>query len=207
MIPAVSIPASLARERIARDPLWWVSLLAVVTSMAATALLCILAGTVFSIAPTFTPLQWRPFISFGGAGALGVVILFLLIVWFAHRSIRLFVIVSGSVVLLSWLPDTTLLISKSIPGTTPVTVGTLMVMHLVVTAISVSLLTALTRKRTVLSVVLSCLSKQAEKTGTRSKAYAIVWRKQDRKTRVSSRENARGRRFLIEFANKERIVL
>ena len=73
------------------------------------------------------------------------VIVFALIARFSRRPIRLFRTVALIVLLVSLLPDIGLLAAGT-PGATPLSIGVLMLMHVVAWAISVAMLTRLTRE-------------------------------------------------------------
>jgi hypothetical protein len=141
-----STASTLAQEeRVSLRRLLWVGPLTIVVATIANSLLRFLAVSLFDISPDFIQLQIGPPIIFSVVGVLGAVIVFALIARFSRRPIRLFRIVALIVLLISFLPDIGLLATGA-PGATPLSVGVLMLMHVLAWAISVGMLTRLTRE-------------------------------------------------------------
>ena len=123
--------------------LWWVGLLAIIASVAANVLVRLLAVVTLDISPDFEPLSgYGTVISLTAFGVLGAVIVFALLARFARRPILMFKRIAAVALVLSFVPDVLLLVA-SVPGATAVSVGVLMVMHVVTWAISVGMLTTL----------------------------------------------------------------
>ena len=134
-------------KRISFGRLLWVGPLAVLASVIANVLVSLTAVALVGISPEFEPLHLRPVIGFTVAGVLGAVIVFALVARFSRRPVRLFRRIALVVLLLSFVPDLSLLLYASpYAGTTVQSVIVLMLMHVVAWLISVGLLTTLTRK-------------------------------------------------------------
>jgi len=137
-------------ERVAFGRLWWVGLLVVVATVAANAIVRIIAVSLFDISPGFQPLAWGQFIAIDVTLVVGAVIVFAGVGRFARRPIRTFTWISVVVLVLSWLPDFGLLAAGErlpFPGANIQSVGTLMFMHVVAAVITVGLLTTLGREK------------------------------------------------------------
>ena len=132
-------------KRISFRRLLWVGPLAVLASVIANVLVSITAVALVGISPEFEPLHLRPVIGFTAVGVLGAVIVFALVARFSRRPVRLFRRIALVVLLLSFMPDLSLLNASPYAGTTVQSVIALMLMHVVAWLISVSLLTTLTR--------------------------------------------------------------
>jgi hypothetical protein len=144
MVSAAS--ASSAEERVSYRRLLWVGPLAIVASVIANQIVHFLALSLFNISPDFPPLQFGPPIMFTIIGVLGAVIVYAIVGRLSHRPIRLFRVIALIVLVLSFIPDIGLLTSGMLPGTTPVAVASLSVMHIAAWAISVWMLTTLARE-------------------------------------------------------------
>jgi hypothetical protein len=135
-------------ERVAMDRLWWVGLLAALLSLIAVAIIRVLAIGPLGMSADFEPFHWRSLVVSTILGVLGAVVVFGLLGRFTRRPIRWFVIVATVVLILSFSAPLSLLRGvPRPPGTTPGTVWTLNVMHVVVAVICVALLTTLGRIR------------------------------------------------------------
>ncbi len=118
-----------------------------VASVAANAIVAALAGLLPGVSPEFPPLQPGAYVFFTVVGVLGAVITFALVARFAHRPIRTYVTVAVIALALSFIPDLMLVADASqLPGGSVSAVLALMAMHIVTFAISVGLLTGLTRR-------------------------------------------------------------
>lgn len=95
----------------------------------------------------FPPLALGTTVLFTVVGVLGAVVVFALVARFSRRPIRLFRRVALVALLVTLVPDVLLLVAPSIPGTTLSGVLTLMTEHVAAWAVSVSVLTTLTRER------------------------------------------------------------
>jgi hypothetical protein len=135
-------PDSMKNGRIGLR-LWWVGVLAIIASVAANVLVRLFAVAVLDISPAFEPLSgYGDVISLTAFGVLGAVIVFALLARFARRPILMFKRIAAVALVLSLVPDLLLLVA-SVPGATAVSVGVLMLMHVVAWAISVGMLTTL----------------------------------------------------------------
>ena len=132
-------------KRISFRRLLWVGPLAVLASVIANVLVSITTVALVGISPEFEPLHLRPVIGFTVVGVLGAVLVFALVARFSRRPVRLFRRIALVVLLLSFMPDLSLLNASPYAGTTVQSVIALMLMHVVACLISVSLLTTLTR--------------------------------------------------------------
>ncbi len=132
-------------KRISFRRLLWVGPLAVLASVIANVLVSITAVALVGISPEFEPLHLRPVIGFTVVGVLGALLVFALVARFSRRPVRLFRRITLVVLLLSFMPDLSLLNASPYAGTTVQSVIALMLMHMAAWLISVSLLTTLTR--------------------------------------------------------------
>jgi len=136
-----------AQRHVILGRIWWVGLVAMVASIAANAIVAALAGPLLGASPVFPPLQPGGYVFFTVVGVLGAVITFALVARFARRAIRTYLTVATIALALSFVPDLMLMADASqLPGGSVPAVLALMVMHIVTFAISVGLLTSLTRR-------------------------------------------------------------
>jgi hypothetical protein len=143
MASAVS-PTRLT-ERVALNRLVWVGPLTIVAAIVANVLIRQIATAVLQPDPMFMPLSFPVPIVFTFIGVLGAVIVYALVARFSRRPIRLFRRIALITLLVSFIPDILMLITGFNPGTTAANVVVLMLMHVVAWAISVQMLTRLTR--------------------------------------------------------------
>jgi hypothetical protein len=139
-----------AAERIDTRRIGWVGLAAIIASVIANAVVANVARALFNVPAEFTPFTWPQYTFFTVIGVGAGVGVFAVIARFARQPIRLFRIIAGLALVLSFLPDIGLLLAGEqapFPGVNAQTVGTLMFMHLVSAAICVGLLTTLTLKK------------------------------------------------------------
>jgi hypothetical protein len=140
------IGAPARTERVATGRLWWVGPLAVIASVAANVVFTLIANAVFGVPPDFLPLTPDAIAMFTAVGVIGAVVVFALVARFSTRPIRLFRRIALVVLVVSFLPDLALpLIPDPVPAG-PREVLILMATHVVPAAISVYLLTTLTRE-------------------------------------------------------------
>ena len=122
--------------------LWWVGLQTIVGAVVATLVVRAAAMAVLDIPAAFPPLAGPgPTIFLTVVGVLGGVGVFAAVCRLASQPIRLFRIIVAVALLVSFVPDISLLTSDAFPGTTAVSVSTLMFQHLVAAAIVVWMLT------------------------------------------------------------------
>lgn len=141
-----SYTTSEQRERVALGRLWWVGLLTIIFAVVVNILISLLAKALFTVAPTFLPLQIA-FIPFTVFGSLGAIIVFALLGRFARRPISTFRRTVWIVLLITFIPDILVGFLRPYPGTTWMEVGTLMLMHLATATICLNTLTRLNRVR------------------------------------------------------------
>jgi uncharacterized membrane protein YeaQ/YmgE (transglycosylase-associated protein family) len=110
--------------------LWWVGLLLILVAVAVNSFIALGARLLFSVAPTFQPLQPQGFIPSTVIGVVGAIIVFALLVRWTRQPIRLFQRIAVSVLLVSLIPDLLLPFVGIYPGTTLPEVGALLLMHL-----------------------------------------------------------------------------
>jgi hypothetical protein len=133
-------------KQISFGRLLWVGPLAVLAAVIANVFVSITAVALLGISPEFDPLHVGPVIGFTVVGVLGAVIVFALVARFSRRPVRLFRRITLVVLLLSFVPDLSLLYASPYAGTTVQSVIVLMLMHVVAWLISVGLLTTLTQR-------------------------------------------------------------
>ena len=135
---------TVSEQRIQAGRLWWIGLLTIVAALVVNILISLVAKGLFTIAPTFLPLQMF-FIPFTIFGSLGAIIVFALLGRFARRPISTFRRTVWIVLLVSFIPDLLVGFLKPYVGTTPLAVGTLMVMHVATAMICLNMLLRLGR--------------------------------------------------------------
>jgi hypothetical protein len=110
-------------------------LVALVASVVANYIVCVVAMAVFDIPPEFPPLAGPgPVVFFSVISAIAGVGVFAGIAGVSLRPVQMFRIVAGVVLVVSFIPDMWLLTESaaaSFPGATMGGVGALMVMHVV----------------------------------------------------------------------------
>src|SRR5262245_33092727 len=142
---SVKAPTSVQTEQIVTGRLLWLGPLTVIISVVANVIIWLIAKAVLNIPPRFAPLaDPGSVIVLTIIGVTGAVIVFAIVSRFARHPIKLFRIIALVVLLLSFLPDIGLL---TIPGMSTPAVIVLMLMHVVAAAISVGLLTNLSREK------------------------------------------------------------
>jgi hypothetical protein len=125
--------------------LLWVGPLTVVASVVAVLIIRVIAVALLKPPPEFMPLSWGSPIFFSAILVTGAVLIFALLVRFSSNPIRIFQIIAVVFLLLSFIPDIALATSE-MPGANWLTALALMSMHVAAWAVSVGLLTKLTRK-------------------------------------------------------------
>jgi hypothetical protein len=93
-------------------------------------LIVLAARTLFTVAPTFVPLQFASVIPATVVAVTGALTVFALLNRRSERSMRVFRRIAGGVLLLSIIPDLLLPVIGLYPGTTLPEVGALLLMHL-----------------------------------------------------------------------------
>ncbi|MBA3944775.1 MAG: hypothetical protein H0X37_09470 [Herpetosiphonaceae bacterium] len=134
--------SSVQPDDVALRRLAWVGPLTIIAAVIGTVIVRTIAAALLNVG-NFPPLGWGPPIAFTVIGALGAVLVFALIGRFARRPITLFKRIALGVLVVSFVPDILLLVSRVMPGTTVATVGALAVMHVLAWTIIVRMLTTL----------------------------------------------------------------
>ena len=111
-------------------------LAAVAASAIATSLIALVAHAA-GAGDGFPPLQPQAYLTFAIAGTLLAVGGWVLVVRLVRPSARVLRVLVPALLVLSFIPDIGLLVTESIPGTTPGAVVALMLMHLVVAGAAV----------------------------------------------------------------------
>jgi hypothetical protein len=144
---ATAYKSSPVSEQVDLRRLLWVGPLAIVAALAANAVVRAIALAVLDVPATFMPLASMSFVGLTIAGVLGAVIVFAIMAVRAKTPITTFRKVAFWTLLATFVPDIGLLFGGggNAPGSLS-NVLTLMLMHVVAYAISVTLLTTLTRK-------------------------------------------------------------
>lgn len=140
-------PSTAMTERVAISRIWWVGLIAILASVLVNEAVTLLTVSLFSVPATFTPLTVGPIAAFTIGGVLGAIIVFAMVGRWSRRPIQLFRIISFYVLLILFVPDIGLLFVNALPDTNIITVGALMLMHILTAVISVGILTTLGRAR------------------------------------------------------------
>ena len=104
-------------------------LLIAVVAVVLNTLIAMLARTLFSITPAFSPLQPVFFISATVVGVIGAVAVAMALMRWSKQPRRQFLRIGLAVLCVSVLPDLSLLFVHFIPGATVAEVGTVALMH------------------------------------------------------------------------------
>jgi len=118
---------------------WWVGMGTLLAAVVMNTLIVLTARTLFTVAPTFVPLQFASVIPATVVAVTGALIIFAQIYRRAARPTRLFRRIAVGVLLLSIIPDLLLPLIGLYPGTTLPEVGALLLMHLATAALCVSM--------------------------------------------------------------------
>ncbi len=133
MTDTAASPAAVSRPRTLRALL--LVLTGVAASAAATTHLAVLATL---MGAGFAPLEPLPILTFAIVGTLLAIAGWVLVVRFVKRSAPVLRVLVPALVAASLIPDVILLATGFIPGTTPLGVVALMLMHVVVAASAVA---------------------------------------------------------------------
>ena len=133
-------------ERVSFRRLLWVGPLAIVAAVVVNVVIRSVSVALFGLTD-FPPLMLGLTILFTVVGVLGAVGVLALVARFSGRPVRLFRRVALVALMITLVPDVLLLVAPSIPGTTVAGVLTLMTEHVAAWAVSVGILTTLTRER------------------------------------------------------------
>jgi hypothetical protein len=127
--------------------LWWAGLLAAVVAAIGNIIVLLITGALFTVPASFPPFAIGPVTFFSVVGVVGATAVFALLGRFTRRPIRWFWIISGVVLLLSFIPNIITLVGNTLPGTSLAGVVSLMVMHVVAAAAAVGILVGVAGER------------------------------------------------------------
>jgi len=136
-----------ATARIDLRRLWWAGPLTILAAVIVDLAIMWTARALIDVDPGFKPFSE---LQVAGLTVLGVgagVAAFAVIARKASRPVQTFRVVALVALLLSFIPDIGLLVTKPYPGSEPAPVGILMLMHVAAAAITVGMLEALTVRR------------------------------------------------------------
>ena len=134
-------------ERIAISRVWLAGGAAFVISVLANVIVRIVVVAFFPISPLFLALEtWQPIVVFTLIGVFGATVVFAILARLTARAIIIYRWLAGVLLLVSFIPNILMLIVDA-PGATIPAVISLMVMHVLTAAITVSLLTTWPRVR------------------------------------------------------------
>jgi nitrate/nitrite transporter NarK len=136
-----TVPKTVTSERIRAGRLLWVGALAALLSASATALVLVLASSLFGpvVIPPDEAITIAQVVGASVVGSIGAAAVFAVIGRFTRRRIRIFWGIAAAGLLLSFI----LIV---LAGATGSSAGTLALMHVVAAVTNVSLLTKLGRK-------------------------------------------------------------
>lgn len=118
---------------------WWVGILTVLAAVVMNTLVTLAAHVLFTVAPTFAPLQFVSVIPATGVAVTGALIVLAVIRQRSQHPVRLFGRIAAAVLLISVIPGLLLLVLQLYPGTTLPEVGALLLMHLATALLCVSM--------------------------------------------------------------------
>lgn len=126
-----------------RKNLWWAGLVATLAAVMATVAVREIAVSMVLISEQFSPIDTLPVVVWTIAGALGAVFTFWYLVPRSEHPTRTFGLVVLAVLVLSFLPNLWLFLSRPYPGTTNSAVLSLMAMHVATAVVCYVVLAAL----------------------------------------------------------------
>jgi hypothetical protein len=118
---------------------WWVGLLTLLAAVVINTVIALAAHTLFTVAPTFVPLQVASVIPATAVAVTGALLVLALLSRRSQRPVRLFRRIALLVLLVSIIPDLLLPVVGLYPGTTLPEVGIVMLMHLATALLSISM--------------------------------------------------------------------
>jgi hypothetical protein len=118
---------------------WRVGLLTLLAAIVINICIALAAHTLFTVSPTFVPLQVASVIPATVVAVTGALLVLALISWRSQHPVRLFRRIALLVLLVSIIPDLLLPVVGLYPGTTLPEVGIVMLMHLVTALLCVSM--------------------------------------------------------------------
>lgn len=117
---------------------WWVGLLTLLAAIFINAGIALAAHALFTVAPTFVPLQVASVIPATAVAVTGALFVLALISQRSHHPVHLFRRLALLVLLVSIIPDLLLPVVGLYPGTTLPEVGMVMLMHLATAVLCIS---------------------------------------------------------------------
>ncbi|HLY32215.1 MAG TPA: DUF6069 family protein [Ktedonobacterales bacterium] len=117
----------------------WVGALTILAAVVMNTLITLVAHAVFTVAPTFVPLQFTSVIPATGVAVTGAILVFALINRWSLQPVRLFRRIALGVLLVSIIPGLLLPFIGLFPGTTLPEVGALLLMHLATALLCINL--------------------------------------------------------------------
>jgi Family of unknown function (DUF6069) len=138
--------SALTPERVSLTRLLWVGPLTIIAAVVANVAFVTVTNPLFGVPPDFPALTREAVAAFTAVGVLLAVVVFALVARFARRPISLYRRIAIVALMLSFIPDLALLL---IPGPIPVRVREvvlLMATHVVAAAVTIGLLSSLTRE-------------------------------------------------------------
>ena len=118
---------------------WRVGLLTLLAAVAINACITLAAHSLFTVAPTFVPLQLASVIPATAVAVTGALLVLALISRRSQQPVRLFRRIALLVLLVSVIPDLLLPVIGLYPGTTLPVVGMVILMHLATALLCVSM--------------------------------------------------------------------
>ena len=118
---------------------WRVGLLTLLAAVAINACIALAAHTLFTVSPTFAPLQFASVIPATAVAVTGALLVLALISRRSQQPVRLFRRIALLVLLVSIIPDLLLPVIGLYPGATLPEVGTVPLMHLATALLCVSM--------------------------------------------------------------------
>ncbi len=118
----------------------WVAPLVVVAAVTANAVIRTISKAIFGVPDEFGPFMPANFVGLTVISTVSAVLVFGLVGWLSERPFHLYNRIAAVVLVLTWVPDSLLLVFRPYPGVSMASVGTLMLMHATAAAITVGLL-------------------------------------------------------------------
>ena len=140
-------PTLAEARRVSMRKLLWVGPLALIASIAANLIIRFIALLLFNVSPEFPPFFPGQIIFLTTISILVATIVFGIFARFSKHPVAWYRRIGIGVLLLSFVPDAGLLSQNMIPGTNTLSVGALVIMHIVTAAIVIGMFTTLTLEK------------------------------------------------------------
>ena len=108
---------------------WWVGILTIIAAVIMNAIIVFAAHEAFTVAATFTPLQFESVIPATAIAVTGALIVFAFIVMRSQQPVRLFRRIAVAVLVVSIIPGLLLPVLNVFAGTALPEVGALLLIH------------------------------------------------------------------------------